>query len=1206
MSTKIAEILKLDLKDDIKNVIDLEDQSENEIQQEIESYIVTNGIGEHLNSFVDKFTSNIKETGVWISGFYGSGKSYFGKMLGYLIGNVSINGTPARERFIPRLRGINNDSLIENAIRKLDSKKSRVIFLDIAKQNTDLGLSYTLFSNFLKNIGFRNDRYGYVEFDLFIDNKYSELEEKSLKLFNKPWKEVREGNREVAKNLRKIHLEMDYSEPEFDQMLETYSESIKSFSPNKLKEELKKYLTKVNDETLVFIFDETSEAISQKKFKIDELQGISEALSSISQKVWTIAIAQEKLDDVINNTNISKKDINKVTDRFKTAIHLESTEVDIIIKSRLLQKKEASFTSLIDFYKQNIGEINETTNLSSSFTTKTQSEEEFATYYPFHKYQFKLLQNFLFSSNAISATQIAARGMIITTFDVLKRHLKDEELHAFTTANVLCIEGQSQPPAGLINKYDNAKQILSDKNLAIEGDKLLRTINFLSESQLVSPTLENITKSYIKNIKDYFGFKPNIEKALELLIEGKILLLSNNSYKITSDQESKLLDQMKSFPVEYYKKKDELFNYLKKSDLFRNISSVNEESTPYNFKIQTESENEIVTSKNESLKIRVYNLYSIDKNLEDFIEAIKIETQNTKELITLIPDNKEFDKIDKLVEEIKRYSYIEGEYSSSNDSDIRKIIKNFLSIKEDKEKDLMLLINKLYSSGSVVYMFDQKLINKDTFKSTINEVQKKLIKNVYTKRLSKQLSDTSAISFLTEKENKKLHNIVSGDDFKFFDANGNFTGEHLKVVDEISQKINKRFLDGKTIEEELSIPPWGYSYGTILTTLAVLFRAGRLVINSSGFGEKFDYKDKDVQEVFKSVKKFQNSSFKSISKSLSSAKKTQLVEILKDLEYEKHTNNKIDWNTNDFELSQAVEELSKYFISSLDTISNTNADFQKLFGSTFSQRNILQSFNNKTTEANYIEKIESFLTQADDYKKAIKSIVKTEKFIKSNYSKVKEFKQFAEAVKRELDKAGQTSQIINEKYEIFMKLFSNELEANFVELQKLAQEIKDTYFLMMKEVSSEMSKNYRNLKDDIEKAKNELTNNFPSELNETNLNKINVLLDYASKRIVSDITIGFHTECKNCGYTLFDMITSNQLLGSKRNELVLLKGSFIKERILPYTTTNTSTTVIEPKKIRFKIDKKIMTSEEYRNILTQQLQSIAGMDNDEKIEIILE
>ena len=192
--TKINEILTLDLQEDIKNVIDLEDRSELEIQQEIESYIVTEGIGRHLYDFTNQYTSNIKETGVWLSGFYGSGKSYFGKMLGYIIDNPMINGTPARERFISRIKGVTDESLIENAIRKLDSTNNRVVFLDVAKQNTDRGLAFTLFANLLKNLGFRDDIYGYMEFDLYLDGKYDDFKAQVKKLEGKDWDELKKRN----------------------------------------------------------------------------------------------------------------------------------------------------------------------------------------------------------------------------------------------------------------------------------------------------------------------------------------------------------------------------------------------------------------------------------------------------------------------------------------------------------------------------------------------------------------------------------------------------------------------------------------------------------------------------------------------------------------------------------------------------------------------------------------------------------------------------------------------------------------------------------------------------------------------------------------------------------------------------------------------------------------------------------------------------
>ncbi|MFC1778525.1 BREX system P-loop protein BrxC, partial [Pseudomonadota bacterium] len=446
--TKISEILTLDLQEDIKNVIDLEDHSELEIQQEIESYIVTEGIGRHLYNFTNQFTSNIKETGVWLSGFYGSGKSYFGKMLGYIIDNPVINGTPARERFIPRLKGVTDESLIENSIRNLEALNSRVIFLDVAKQNTDRGLAFTLFANLLKTLGFRDDIYGYIEFDLFIDGKLDEFKSIAKSVEGQEWSQLKTSNRKVARVMRKVFVEMGYNEADYADTLKVYSSAIEDFSASKFKTELEKYLKYRTEEILVFVFDEASEAISQKKFTLLDLEGISEALSSISNKVWTIAIAQEKIDDVINNANVNRSQLTKVTDRFKTKIHLEATEVDVIIRSRLLRKTKAGYQELINYYKKNEGLVSDATNLKSSFPTKTTNAEEFANYYPFHKYQFDILQKFLFSSNTLVATQIAARGMIITTFDVLRKQMREQELYSFTPGYSICSEAQTAPPIG--------------------------------------------------------------------------------------------------------------------------------------------------------------------------------------------------------------------------------------------------------------------------------------------------------------------------------------------------------------------------------------------------------------------------------------------------------------------------------------------------------------------------------------------------------------------------------------------------------------------------------------------------------------------------------------------------------------------------------------------------------------------------------------
>ena len=625
--TTINQILTLDLQEDIKNVIDLEDRSEFEIQQEIESYIVTDGIGQHLQGFTNQFTSNIKETGVWLSGFYGSGKSYFGKMLGYIIDNPVINGTPARDRFIPRLKGVTNESLIENAIRKLDSINSRVVFLDVAKQNTDRGLAFTLFANLLKNLGFRDDIFGYMEFDLLIDGKYDEFKAMVKKLEGQEWDELKKSNRHVAKVMRRVFTNMGFSEADYEDTKNVYSAAINDFSASKFKSELEKYLTFNQDETLVFIFDEASEAISQKKFTLLDLEGVSESLSSISNKVWTIAIAQEKLDDVINNANVNRSQLTKVTDRFKTKIHLESTEVDVIIRSRLLQKTEQAQRSLIEYYHKNEGLITDATNLKSSYPTKTESAEDFAIYYPFHKYQFEVLKQFLFSSNALVATQIAARGMIITTFDVLRKQMREKELYSFTPGFAICTEAQTAPPIGLANKYDTARKILKEKGGNIDGKKLLKTMHLLSDSEVADTTVENITKSYISDITSYYLVKPVIKEALDLLVDAKVLLLTNNKYKITSDLEGKMLEEMKDFDVEHFSKKRELINCIKEYKIFNQVATYNDGNDSFKFSVLSDQDDELAVTGSKHLKFSVYSLFNISENRQDFIEQIKLETR---------------------------------------------------------------------------------------------------------------------------------------------------------------------------------------------------------------------------------------------------------------------------------------------------------------------------------------------------------------------------------------------------------------------------------------------------------------------------------------------------------------------------------------------------------------------------------------------------
>jgi len=1200
--TKINEILTLDLQKDIKNVIDLEDRFEHEIQQEIESYIVTEGIGRHLYNFTSQFTSNIKETGVWLSGFYGSGKSYFGKMLGYILDNPTINGTPARERFIPRLKGVSDESLIENSIRNLETINSRVVFLDVAKQNTDRGLAFTLFANFLKTLGFRDDIYGYMEFDLFIDGKLDEFKAKVQSLEGQSWDELKLSNRLVAKVMRSGYYAIGYSEAEYADTQNVYSNAMKDFSASKFKSELEKYLKRQPDETLVFVFDEASEAISQKKFTLLDLEGISEALSSISNKVWTIAIAQEKLDDVINNANVYRSQLTKVTDRFKTKIHLESTDVDVIIRSRLLRKTNAGHKLLADYHKNNEGLVADATNLKSSFPTKTSNADEFAIYYPFHKYQFDILQKFLFSSNALAATQGAARGMIFTTFNVLRNQMRDKELYSFTPGYAICSEAQTSPPVGLVNKYDSAKKILHESGLVIDGEKLLKTIHLLSDSEVVSATVENITKSYINDITTYYDVKPAIEVALALLLEAKVLILSNNNYKITSDLEGKLLDEMRDFDVELYSKKRSLINCIKDYKLFTPVATFNDASDSFKFSVFSDQGDELSASGSKHLTLTVYSLFNISEDRQDFIENLKLETQHQKELISLVPDNREFPLIDKLIGEVSRYSYMEEKYSNESDPAKRQIIRDFSIIREEKGKELRLKIEKAYRNASLIYLFDEHLLNADNFKGTISEIQRKLVKNIYTKRLAAGLSENLVTKIFSSRK-EALSQLFSGDDFRFFDSHGNFTGDPLKVVEELNAKIKNRYVDGRTLEAELSGAPWGYSFGTIVSTLAALFRAGRLSVKYNG-EIWFSPEQNDIQEAFTNATKFKSASFKSITKTLTAAQKNQAVQLLMDLDIESHSGRKVDWNTNDFDLADSIRHMADHFIGALTTLGDTVDKFETLFPIVADQKQTLQSFAGKATESNYIEKVEYLLSNSDQFSGAIQIILTAQKFIKKNFSRVQEFKRFIEDVVSELKKADRSDRTIQEAHEEFNRLYKQDMVKNFGSLQQQVQLVKDSYYKLIKNAAAGMSHEYQLLCGKVD-ADIKAMKSYPAELNAGNQKKLYELQRYCSERVVKEPVLEYSITCRNCGYSLSDILNYTALAPSKDNELLILKSSFIAEAPKPHTP-ETPGTAKKPRKIKLCVSNQRMTVSAYRTILSVQLQSLAGLSDADEIELELE
>jgi ElaB/YqjD/DUF883 family membrane-anchored ribosome-binding protein len=1200
----IKDILEINLGDDIKNVIDLEDFSEQALMKEIDNYIVTDGLAKEFEDLVNKYCSNISETGVWISGFYGSGKSYFGKLAGYLIGNPKIGGTPARDRILQRFAGVENEDLIRNNIGKLAAYQSRLIFFDSAKQDASKGLAFMMFKNFLKSLDLPENEYGYLLFHVMNDAKLMNVAKLVKTKLGKEWSDIRHNLVEYASVPKDLLLQAGKSEADVESLLDATRRQIDAFDAARLKQELDNYLKIVPEERLVFLFDEASEAINQKKYSPFDLEAISESLTALRSKVWTIAIAQEKLDDVINNANISRATLTKVIDRFKTKIHLEATEVDVIIRSSLLKKNAAGKKALTEHFSKNGGSIADHAGLSAAIP-KTDKLDTYLAYYPFYSYQFELLQNFLFGTKGSSSTKVAARGMIITTYDILKEELQKQPLFSTTTGWQITRAAQKNPPVRLVNRFQSAESILKESGSPVSGRTLLETIHFLFEAEIVPTSLENICKSFVANPEALVKQKADIERALEILVDHKILLHTNNIYRITSDIEQRLFDDMGRFQVQGFKKKKWLVDELKRSSFVQSLKSITEAGTAHDFYITTDNDDELHAPANKFLKVKVKSLYSLGDDRNADIESIKLQYQNDKSVLWIVPENDRFQELDKLIAEVERISYIEDKYSNPN-SEEAPYIKVFQNLKSEKLAAIKRITEESLVNGTAIYYYNTFQLTPENWLSTLQGQQRSILSNVFDKKLSAQLSDSTALLLIKEQTPARYKQYFQGPEFQFFDNDGNFIGDSLLVVDEITRRIKANFAVADDIYKELSGPPTGYAFGTVMTTMAVLLKAGKVIMKVNG-AEKYSWKDAGVQEVFGNARMFRSAAFKSITKALKAADRQQIAKLLLDMEVNEHTKLNVTFNSNDMELAKAVHELAKRFVNMVEDLRRTVSDFDRLFSTVESEKQKLLAFTSPISDANYIDVATNFLESAEPYQHALDTILKTQRFVQTNLTKVRQWEHFASAVQDELSKASTPNAVIQTHFEEFKRLCATDVQKHFGQLQQKIQKIKDEYHRLFSEKARESAQQYRNLLTQAESVIRDIQS-LPASLNRKQLQDAISLKEYAEARTGDVVELEFETKDKNSRFTYSEVISFCELFPTKVSSLEYLAATLVREEPAPIPVPTPGDplppTPPTPRQvIRTKAPARKLKVGEYRLWLKTELQKLASSADNDEIEI---
>lgn len=395
---KIRELFRGDIERPIETVIHVDLSDEATVAHEIEEYVVTENIREHLEELADVYGDNARNpsesTNVWVSGFFGSGKSSFAKAIGYALANPLIEGRTATDRLLARANSHKLEALLNTAHKQAPTI---AVFLDLASGRDMLregeSLVLPVYRGLLKRLGYSsNELLAELEITLEAEGRLQAFETAVLEATDgRPWAQVRDVA--LAKNYasRALHLIDSATFPSADSWAK--AAAAPNIDHNWLANRALELLARRGDgaKRLVFVVDEVGQYVARSIQRMFDLQGLAEAFQKKRGPLWLVVTSQERLSDVVDSLESRQVEYARVQDRFPLRVDLLPSDIHEVTSRRVLDKTDAGRSLVSDALAAHRNQFNAHVRLESPTRAADIAEDEFVRLYPLVPYQVQLL-----------------------------------------------------------------------------------------------------------------------------------------------------------------------------------------------------------------------------------------------------------------------------------------------------------------------------------------------------------------------------------------------------------------------------------------------------------------------------------------------------------------------------------------------------------------------------------------------------------------------------------------------------------------------------------------------------------------------------------------------------------------------------------------------------------------------------------------------
>jgi len=822
----LNEIFAKDVQRPIEGVIKADDVAH--LGTEVEEYVLTNEVAKGVELLLEAYTNYTNANGVWISGFFGSGKSHLLKMLAHLLGDVEgqeFDRAKVAESFRSKATGAFLPALLTKVERI--PAKSLLFNIDqkatlITKDQTD-ALLKVFVKVFDESRGYYGNQGHVARFERDLDNRgqYEGFKDAYARLAGMPWTQGREQSALEGTSIDRAFAEVNGGEATdgiIKQYQVSYAVSIEDFA-----DEVKAWLDKQPDGCrLNFYVDEVGQFIGSNTHLMLNLQTVAESLNTkCAGRAWVFVTSQEDMDKVVGDrTKQQGNDFTKIQARFKTRVKLTSADVEEVIRKRLLEKNgvgEAALEAIYAKESANFKTLFDFVDGAKTYRNYTDAAHFVGTY-PFVSYQFPLFQagiEGISDHNVFEGrnSSVGERSMLGVVQQVAK-DIGNVEVGTLATFDRMFAGIRASLKSAAQRSIDVAERNL-DNQLAIRLLKALFLVKYVESFQATPRNLTVLV--YDRFGLDLPALAEDVKEALTLLETQTYVQRNGNVYEYLTNEEQVIEEEIKNVDIDASEVSSQLFKILS-GDVLKTSKiryAKNGQDFAFGFKLDDQ-----VHGQQKELSV-----HFITPEYPFSPEETRMHSAGKDELrVILEPDERVLSDLRLL---LKTDKYTKRKQTTSLSAIEEQILRSKAALNREREKELVQRIKgAVGKAGLIINATDVTASSQDAL-GRVTEGFQELISRTYT-----QLKLLGGVTYSEQQ--------VAGaadPESSLFDADAllkiNPPGEEVMSFIVRKEGLGEQ-VTMKTIVDALQAKPYGWDLASIEVIVASLIGVSKVTLTVDG------------------------------------------------------------------------------------------------------------------------------------------------------------------------------------------------------------------------------------------------------------------------------------------------------------------------------------------------------------------------------------